>query len=60
VAVASIVWALPEEAPAAARQATLPCPEVVHFVCPPVLCGRRRLTVLVPLVSGWAVPLPAT
>jgi hypothetical protein len=33
---------------------------IIPVVCPPVLCGRRRLTVFVPLVSGWAVPLPAT
>jgi hypothetical protein len=33
---------------------------IIPVVCPPVLCGRRRLTVFVPLVSGWAVPLRAT
>jgi hypothetical protein len=33
---------------------------IIPVLCPAVLCGQRRLAVLVTGGFGWAVPWPAT
>ena len=33
---------------------------IIPVVCPAVLCGQRRQAGFAALVSGWAVPRPAT